>query len=156
NKIRREATMRINVNKHTPTPTIIITLPTNGNENAVQTRYTNKETARQRKQDRIGAIRAHKQDRNPKPNSDPRNHSEDLGHDSWIPRPGEIVAWICTRPFALTVAPDTNVCDAVSGAPQDPFGWGAPQTAEGGPDGYHVYGIALRDENIFRQMFYKF
>jgi hypothetical protein len=139
-----------------PTPTIRITLPTNGNANEVRTLYPKGQTAEQRKRYQLDKIRDAKLGRNSRPNKPP-NFSEDFSHDSWIPFPGEIVEWKCETPFTLQIDYDTNVCDPVPGAPRNPFGWDGDQTAERLPlGGYAVYGVALSNDQIFAQMFYKF
>jgi hypothetical protein len=139
-------------------PTIIVELVIKNHKVDERVSYTNHRiTARALKEALQKTIKAQKKARGKGDGKGP-DHSEDLDHNSWvITEPGEIVVFRCQNNFNLKVDYDTHVCPPLAGAPHDPFGWeGGVQQAKLGSDGYEVRGIAVDDELIFEQMFYKF
>jgi len=138
-----------------PEPTIIVELVIKNAKADDRVFYTNHETAKERKKALQKLIKAQKKKRGKGDGKGP-DHSEDFEHDSWVTKPGELVAFRCQNYFKLFVDYDTHVCPPVPGAPRNPFDWDGLQEAELGPDGYEVRGIAVRDQRVFAQMFYKF
>ena len=138
-----------------PEPTIIVELVIKNAKADDRVFYTNHETARDRKKALQQTIKEKKQERGKGDGKGP-DHSEDLKHDSWVTKPGDIVVFRCQNNFTLFVDYDRHVCPPVPGAPRNPFDWDGLQEAELGPDGYEVRGTAVNDSRVLDQMFYKF
>src|SRR5262245_6656503 len=138
-----------------PNPTIIVELVIKNAKADDRVFYTNHETEQERKRALPKMIKAKKKKRG-KGDGKGFDYSENFEHDSWITKPGELVAFRCQNYFKLFVDYDTHVCPPVPGAPRNPFDWDGLQEAELGPDGYEVRGIAVQDQRVFDQMFYKF
>jgi len=115
-------------------------------------------TAAARKQNLQAKIIAEKKTRAPKtfvvPHAD---HSQNLGHPSWITNPGDFVVWTCSEPFLLFVDYDLAPCNSVANTPHNPFGWTGVQVGAqvGGVGPYKLTGIAKNDGSL-SQIFYKF
>ena len=89
----------------------------------------------------------------------PNDHERNTGHQPWIVREGDAVIWECDREFMLSVDYNWDPCDAIEGAPRNPFGWrgvqkGRQETPGSGP--YRVIGIASGEPAADDQMFYKY
>src|SRR5256712_13231103 len=115
-------------------------------------------TAAARKQNLQAKIIAEKKTRAPKtfvvPHAD---HSQNLGHPSWITNPGDTVVWTCSEPFLLFVDYDLAPCNSLANTPRNPFGWTGVQVgAQVGDVGpYKITGFAKNDGSL-NQIFYKF
>ena len=96
-------------------PTIIVELAIKNSKVDERVSYTNKETARERKKALQALIKARKKERGDGDGKGP-DHSEDLDHDSWVTKPGEIVVFRCRSYFKLFVDYDTHVCPPVPDA----------------------------------------
>ena len=133
--------------------TITINLRVQGGKVADKTVYS-QGSAKERKMELLDKIQKVKKARGKKYKVPHDDHSEDLGHDSWITRSGDTVIWISDQQFMLNVDYDFAPCDPDNGSPRNPFGWTGSQLAKS--DGAGNWIVQGTDQGKGEQFFYKF